>query len=181
MIRLVPGVSVPGEADMSLNLPVLVFAVLLSLLTTLLFGLSPALLAVKKDLRTNLQSSGLGVNAPPGGARIRAGLVVGQVALSMLLLVYAGLMVRSFLAVTKFDPGIRTQGIIRAQVHFPGHQYNSVEAKRAFFDQALSRVSSLPGVTHAAVSIGFPVFGGPRTRDVTIPGKPHGKNSDHCL
>ncbi len=78
VIRLVPGVSVPGEADMSLNLPVLVFAVLLSLLTTLLFGLSPALLAVKKDLRTNLQSSGLGVNAPPGGARIRAGLVVGK-------------------------------------------------------------------------------------------------------
>jgi putative ABC transport system permease protein len=161
---------------MSLNLPVLVFAVLLSLLTTLLFGLSPALLAVKKDLRTNLQSSGLGVNAPPGGARIRAGLVVGQVALSMLLLVYAGLMVRSFLAVTKFDPGIRTQGIVRAGVHFPGHQYDSLEAKRAFFDQALSRASSLPGVTHAAVSIGFPVLGGPRTRDVTIPGKPHDKN-----
>ncbi len=176
VIRAVPGVSVPGEADMSLNLPVLVFAVLLSLLTTLLFGLSPALLAVKKDLRTNLQSSGLGVNFPPGGARIRAGLVVGQVALSMLLLVYAGLMVRSFLAVTKFDPGIHTQGIIRAEVHFPGHQYDSVEAKRAFFDQLLSRVSSLPGVTNAAVSIGFPILGGPRTRDITIPGKPHDKN-----
>jgi putative ABC transport system permease protein len=94
----------------------------------------------------------------------------------MLLLVYAGLMIRSFLAVTNFNPGIRTQGIIRAEAHFPGHQYNSVEAKRAFFDQALSRVSSLPGVTHAAVSIGFPVFGGPRTRDVTSPGKPHDKN-----
>jgi hypothetical protein len=145
-------------------------------LTTLLFGLSPALLAVKKDLRTNLQSSGLGVNAPPGGARVRAGLVVGQVALSMLLLVYAGLMIRSFLAVTNFNPGIRTQGIIRAGVHFPGHQYDSLEAKRAFFEQALSRVSSLPGVTNAAVSIGFPVLGGPRTRDITIPGKPHDKN-----
>jgi hypothetical protein len=88
------------------------------------FGLlviRPGLLAVKKDLRTNLQSSGLGVNAPPGGARIRAGLVVSQVALSMLLLVYAGLMIRSFLAVTNFNPGIRTQGIIRAGVHFAGH------------------------------------------------------------
>src|SRR5690242_15182594 len=58
VVRLVPGVSVPGEADMSLNLPVLFFAVILSLLTTLLFGLSPAFLAVKKDLRTNLQTTG---------------------------------------------------------------------------------------------------------------------------
>jgi putative ABC transport system permease protein len=176
VIRAVPGVSVPGEADMSLNLPVLLFAILLSLLTTLLFGLSPALLAVKKDLRTNLQSSGLGLNAPPAGARVRAGLVIGQVALSMLLLVYAGLMVRSFLAVTNFDPGVRTQGIIRAVVHFPGHQYDSLEAKRAFLDQALSRISSLPGVTNTAISIGFPMLGGPHTRDVTIPGKPHDKN-----
>ncbi len=85
-------------------------------------------------------------------------------------------MIRSFLAVSKFDPGIRTQGIVRAGVHFPGHQYDSLEAKRAFFDQALSGVSSLPGVTHAAISIGFPMLGGPHTQDVTIPGKPHEKN-----
>jgi putative ABC transport system permease protein len=85
-------------------------------------------------------------------------------------------MVRSFLAVTNFDPGVRTQGIIRAVVHFPGHQYDSLEAKRAFLDQALSRISSLPGVTNTAISIGFPMLGGPHTRDVTIPGKPHDKN-----
>jgi predicted permease len=57
-VRLVPGINVPGEADMSLNLPVLIFAVLMSFLTTLLFGLSPSFLAVKKDLRTNLQKRG---------------------------------------------------------------------------------------------------------------------------
>ena len=175
VVRLVPGVSVPGEADMSLNLPVLFFAVLLSLLTTLLFGLSPALLAVKKDLRGSLQTSGVNVNASQSGAQIRAGLVVGQVALSMCLLVFAGLMIRSFLALTNFDPGIRTQGILHADVHFPAHQYTSAESKRAFFDQALPRVSTLPGVTDAAVSIGFPLMGGPASRDVTIPGKPHDK------
>jgi predicted permease len=176
VVRLVPGVSVPGEADMSLNLPVLFFAILLSLLTTLLFGLSPTLLAVKRDLRSSLQTSGVNVNASRSGARIRAGLVVGQVALSMLLLVFAGLMVRSFLAVTNFDPGVRTQGLIHAEVHFPAHRYDTPDSKRAFFDQTLPRISALPGVTHVAVSIGFPVFGGPRSDDVTIPGKPHEKH-----
>jgi putative ABC transport system permease protein len=173
VVSLVPGVSVPGEADMSLNLPVLFFAAGLSLITTLLFGLSPALLAVKKDLRSNLQSSGVNAKASQSGARVRAGLVVGQVALSMLLLVFAGLMIRSFLAVTSFDPGIRISGLMHGQLHFPAHQYESVESQRAFFDRALPRVSALPGVTHVAVSLGFPPFGGPRSEDVTIPGKPH--------
>src|SRR3984893_1927847 len=108
--------------------------------------------------------------------RIRAGLVVGQVALSMVLLVFAGLMIRSFLAVSNFDPGIRTHGLLHARVHFPAHQYESAESKRAFFEQLLPRTSSLPGVTGAAASLGFPLMGGPRSDDVTIPGKPHDKH-----
>lgn len=176
VIRLVPGVSVPGEADMSLNLPVLVFAVGLSLLTTLLFGLSPALWAVKKDVRSSLQTTGAGVDASRSGVRIRAGLAVGQVALSMVLLVFAGLMMRSFLALVNFDPGMRTQGLLRAEASFPAHGYDSVESKRAFFDQALARISTLPGVTHAAVAFGLPPLGSPRSEDVTIPGKPHDKH-----
>ena len=176
VVRLVPGINVPGEADMSLNVPVLIFAVMLSFLTTLLFGLSPTFLAVKKDLRTNLQSAGVNAGGSRSGGRIRAGLVVGQVALSMVLLVFAGLMIRSFIAVSNFDPGIRTQGLLHVRVHFPAHQYDSVDSKRAFFEQLLPRVSKLPGVTSSAVSIGFPFMGGPRSDDVTIPGKPHDKH-----
>lgn len=175
VIRLVPGVEVPGEADMSLNLPVLFFAVGLSLLTTILFGLSPALLAVKKDIRSSLQSSGVNANVAHGGTRIRAGLVVGQVALSMLLLVFAGLMVRSFLKLTNFNPGMSTQGLLHVWIHFPAHQYDTAESKRAFFEQALARIAALPGVTRAAVAFGVPPLGGPRSNDVTIPGKPHEK------
>jgi predicted permease len=175
-VRLVPGINVPGEADMSLNVPVLIFAVLLSFLTTLLFGLSPTLLAVKKDLRTSLQGAGVNASGSRSGGRIRAGLVVGQVALSMVLLVFAGLMIRSFIAVSNFDPGIRTQGLLHAAVHFPAHQYESADSKRAFFERLLPRISTLPGVTAAAESIGFPWMGGPRSDDITIPGKPHDKH-----
>lgn len=176
VIRLVPGVSVPGEADMSLNLPVLVFAVGLSLLTTLLFGLSPALWAVKKDVRSSLQTTGAGVDASRSGVRIRAGLVVGQVALSMVLLVFAGLMMRSFLALVNFDHGMTIQGLLHAEASFPAHGYDSVESKLAFFDHALARISTLPGVTHAAVAFGLPPLGSPHSEDVTIPGKPHDKH-----
>jgi predicted permease len=175
-VRLVPGINVPGEADMSLNVPVLIFAVMLSFLTTLLFGLSPTFLAVKKDLRTSLQGAGVNASGSRSGGRIRAGLVVGQVALSMVLLVFAGLMIRSFIAVSNFDPGIRTQGLLHVPVHFPAHQYDSADSKRAFFEQLLPRISRLPGVTSSAVSIGFPFMGGPRSDDVTIPGKPHDKH-----
>jgi predicted permease len=175
-VRLVPGINVPGEADMSLNVPALIFAVLLSFLTTLLFGLSPSFLTVKKDLRTNLQSAGVNASGSRSGGRIRAGLVLGQVALSMVLLVFAGLMIRSFIAVSNFDLGIRTQGLVHARVHFPAHQYETADSKRAFFEQLLPLVSRLPGVTSSAVSIGFPFMGGPRSDDVTIPGKPHDKH-----
>ena len=175
VIRLVPGLTVPGEADLTLNFPVLSFAIALSLVTTFFFGLSPALLAVKKDLRSTLQSSGVNASAARGGTRIRAGLVVGQVALSVLLLVFAGLMIRSFLAIYNFNPGMSTSGLFFAQVHFPAHSYESAESKRAFLEQALARTSVLPGVTNAAVSFGIPSLGGPRSDDVSIPGKPHDK------
>jgi predicted permease len=176
VVRLVPGINVPGEADMSLNAPVLIFAVMLSFLTTLLFGLSPTFLAVKKDLRSSLQGAGVNASGSRSGGRIRAGLVVGQVALSMVLLVFAGLMIRSFIAVSNFDPGIRTQGLLHVRIHFPAHQYDSADSKRVFFEQLLPRVSRLPGVTSSAVSIGFPFMGGPGSDDVTIPGKPHDKH-----
>jgi hypothetical protein len=102
----------------------------------------------------------------------------GRIAISMLLLVFAGLMIRSFLALSNFDPGMNTQGLLNAEIHFPPHQYRSVDAKRAFFDQTLPRISALPGVTGAAVSFWFPPIGmgGARSDDVTIPGKPHDKH-----
>jgi putative ABC transport system permease protein len=169
----VPGIDVPGEADITMNMPILLFAVSLGLLTTLLFGLSPALFALRKDLRSSLQGSGLNVNASRSGARMRAGLVVGQVAISVLLLVFAGLMLRSFLAITHIDFGISTRGLLSAQVHFPPHQYETEIAKRSFFDQLLPRLSALPGVTNVAISISDPLSGSPGSEDVTIPGKPH--------
>ena len=168
--------QIPGESDISLNWQVLLFAVAVSLLTALLFGLSPAFFAVRKDLREKLQSSGVNANSSQRGGKIRAGLVVGQVALSVLLLVFAGLVIRSFIAITHFDPGISTKNMFVAGIHFPGHQYDSTESKRAYFEQALARISAIPGVVNAGTAIALPIEGGAGTDDVTIPGKPHDKH-----
>src|SRR5260370_10686832 len=162
----------PGEADLSLNWHIVLFAIGISFLTTLLFGLSPALFAVKQDLRVNLQSSGGNVNSSQRAGKIRAGLVVGQVALSMLLLVFAGLVIRSFIAVTRFDPGFSTKNMFIAGLHFPGHRYDSIQSKRTFVEQALDRISAVPGIENAAVAFSTPMDGAPHTDDVTIPGEP---------
>ena len=171
---LTPALGLPGEADVALNLPVLLFAVTLSLITTLLFGLFPAFIAVKKAPWTDLQSTGVNVSANRGAA-VRGGLVIFQVALSMLLLVFAGLMMRSFVTITNADTGINTKTLWTAEVDLPQHQYTTVPSQHALFDQALTRIDSLPGVTASAVSLGLPLEGMPATDDVTIPGKPHDK------
>ncbi len=174
IVTLVPGIEVPGEADLSLNWTVLLFAVLLSLITTLIFGLFPALAAVKKTLWRNLQTAGVNVNAN-SGSRTRGGLVIFQVALSMLLLVFAGLMMRSFLAITQTNSGISTQNLWTAEIDLPPHQYTTVEKQRALFDDALGRVRHIPGVSHAAISFGMPALGMPDSGDVSVSGLPHDK------
>jgi putative ABC transport system permease protein len=171
-----PGLQIPGEADIALNGYVLLFAVATSFVTTLLFGLSPVLFAVKKDVLTNLQGSGVNVNSSRRGTKMRAGLVVGQVAISMLLLIFAGLMVHSFIAVTNIKLGFDAKDLLIAQIHFPGQRYQTPEGKRAYLEPALARIRSIPGVKNAATSITHPVGGSARTEDVTIPGKPHEKN-----
>ena len=174
-VALTPAMSLPGEADISLNLPVLGFALLLSLVNTMLFGLFPALIATRRALWRNLQAAG--VNQSSGrGSQTRSALVVLQVSLSMLLLVFAGLMMRSFLTITRVNAGISTENLWTAEIDLPPHQYSTVAGQRVLFDRTLNGIEHLPGVTHAAISLGIPMIGSPGTEDITIPGKPHNTN-----
>jgi predicted permease len=172
-LQYASGMNIPGEADITLNWQVLLFAVAISFITVLLFGMSPAFYAVRKDLRVSLQGSSVNSREAQHAGRLRSGLVIGQVALSMLLLVFAGLVIRSFIAITHFDPGISTKNMFVGHIHFPGHQYDAVETKRAFFENAISRISAIPGVENVATAITAPLNGAPTSNDVTIPGKPH--------
>ena len=162
----------PWEAEIALNRPVLAFAVGISLLSALLCGVAPAFHAVRGDLQKGLASTGVNVNSPFQHSRFRSGLVIGQVALSLLLLTCAGLVARSFLALVRVDVGVQPKQIFLAEIHFPRGRYTKADEKKAFFERLLPQLNSTPGVVSATELVGLPVLLAPQS-DVTIPGQPH--------
>ena len=162
----------PGEADIAVNRPVLAFAISISFLSALLCGIAPAFHAVRSDLQKGLASTGVNVDSSFQHARFRSGLVIGQVALSLLLLTCAGLVTRSFLALLHSDFEVQPNRIFMADIHFPRGRYTKAEEKKAFFDRLLGQLNAMPGVNGAAELIGVPLLLSPGG-DVTIPGKLH--------
>jgi putative ABC transport system permease protein len=114
----------------------------------------------------------MNVNSAFQHGRFRSGLVISQVALSLLLLTCAGLVARSFLTLIHLDLGVQPEQIFTAEVHFPRRGYTKAEEKKAFFDRLLQQLNSTPGVVSATELIGLPLLFAPRS-DVTISGKPH--------
>ena len=169
MTNLAP---LPWEAEIAVNRPVLAFAAGISLLSALFCGLAPALHAVRGDLQKGLASSGVNVNPVFQHSRFRSGLVIGQVALSLLLLTCAGLVTRSFLTLIHIDLGVQPKQIFTAEIHFPRGKYTKADDKKAFFERLLPQLSATPGVSSATELIGLPLLFAPQG-DVTIPGKPH--------
>ncbi len=167
-----PNQTIPAEAVLRLNLPALLFVVGLTGLTTLLCGLAPALHAVRGDLHTRLKDTGKGVNAAFRHGKFRSGLVIWEVMLSIVLLVGAGLMMRSLFALQHVELGLNPVNILVARTPLPKGQYDTAEQKKIFFRQVLQRVSALPGVIAATETSSLPPYGGPES-DVTIPGKTH--------
>jgi putative ABC transport system permease protein len=147
---------IPGEADISLNWPVLGFAVLASLVIVFLCGLSPALHAAGGSFRNKLTSAGAVATSSRQG-KLRSGLIVGEVALSMALLVFAGLMLRSFHALTHVPFGFDPSRVLSANLRFPKGRYTTASQKKRYFDRVLPKVAELPGVTAVATSIIIPL------------------------
>jgi putative ABC transport system permease protein len=162
----------PWEADISLNRPALAFSVGISLLSALLCGLAPAFHAVRGNLQKGLATTGVNVNAAFQHSRFRSGLVIGEVALSLLLLTCAGLVTRSFISLLRVDLGVQPERIFTAFVHFPRGRYTKAEEKKAFFQRLLPQLNSVPGVVHTTELVGMPLLFSPRS-DVTIPGRVH--------
>ncbi|HEY1265549.1 MAG TPA: ABC transporter permease, partial [Terriglobales bacterium] len=173
LIMLMPlNYLLPMEAALTLNRPVLIFAVGISLIATLLCGMAPAFHSIRSDLQKGLASTGVNVNAAFHHSRFRSGLVIGQVALSLVLLSCAGLVTRSFLALTHVDLGVRPDHVFTAGLRYPMGRYKKAEERKEFMQRLLPQVSSMPGAVSATTLIGVPLLFAPSS-DVTIPGKPH--------
>jgi predicted permease len=169
---IIPPNSAPEEAVIALNSGALAATAVITLVTTLLCGLAPALRAARGDLQGRLMGSGKGVAASSAHGGLRNVLVATQVALSIVLLVGAGLMLRTFVALQHVDLGFNPKNLLVARVIFPTGEYGTAAQKEAFFRQVLPRIGSLPGVLAASESI-TPPADGTLTSTVTVPGRPH--------
>jgi putative ABC transport system permease protein len=164
--------------DISLNIWVLGFTLAVSILTGVLAGLAPALRLTKTDLNEALKQ-GLGrTDSDSGGTRTRSVLVVSEVALSLILLIGAGLMIRSLWLLRSIDPGLDPNHVLTMRVGVPSTRFPSPLQQSNFFNEALQRIRALPGVESAGVIDALPLNGGGSIQPIAIEGRPAQQMAD---
>ncbi len=176
VVALIPAGALPEEVVIRMSVPVLFAALGLTLVTTMLCGVAPVLHVLGIDLQSRLIGAGRNVEGHFQHGRLRAGLVVGEVALSIVLLIGAGLMMRSFLILTRVDLGFNPQNVLHFRLSLPKEYNTDIDVtrqkKNALTRQLLDRMQSLPGVTSVSESMLPPPLQYDWS-DTIIPGKPH--------
>jgi predicted permease len=159
LIRRFAPQTIPHLQVAHLNLRVLVFTLLMSLLTGILFGLAPVLAAFRVSLNDTLKEGGSQSGSGAGTRRAQKVLMVAEIALSFVLFIGAALLVKSFHQLTAIQPGFDPHGVLTAQVALPLDQYQTPDRQRAFFEQLVQRLQALPGVASAAATATVPLRG----------------------
>jgi putative ABC transport system permease protein len=172
LVALMPQNIIPAEAVIRLNLPVLAFTLGVAVLTALVFGLVPALKAARKDLNEPLRDSGKGISGGFRHGRLRDAVVVLEVGLSLTLLVGAGLLMRSFVALRDVKLGLQPDHVLVARLPLPVDRYKTAAQVTSFYRPLLQRLKALPGVVEATETSTLPPYGGIPS-DIEIPGKTH--------
>ncbi len=165
--------SVPRLDELSIDVRVFGFAFVVSLTTMIVFGLLPALQAARRNPQEALRMDSRGATSGVGGRRVRAALTIAEVALSVALLIGAGLLIRSFFHVQQVEPGFSTGGLMTARLSLPNATYEAGAAKWAFQQRLLTDVSGRPGIRAAAVASGPPLAGSFTSGDVRLPTQPN--------
>lgn len=178
-------IDIPFWMKFDLDGRVLGFTAACSLLTGFVFGTAPALEASNPDLNETLKEGG---RSGAGGPRhrLRSLLVVAEIALSLVLLVGAGLMMRSFISLQHVDAGINPEGVLTMNIALPGGRYREPEKRIVFFSLLLERVRAIPGVQSAGTNSGLPLTGNNWGRSLTVEGFPvlpvgEAPSINHCV
>jgi predicted permease len=168
--------NIPRFHPINLSGPVLLFTFLVVAITGLAFGAFPALWASRTNLNPSLKDSGRGTSEGAGHQRLRAAFVVVEVALSVVLLVGAGLLLRSFQRVLDTNPGFRPEHVLTASIDLPPTEYSRDEQIDSFYRQLIERLRNTPGITAAGGSTDLPLLGG-WTHVFTLEDPPSGAGS----
>jgi putative ABC transport system permease protein len=165
-----PSLPIPRTHPIAIDWRVLLFTLAISVFVGILFGLAPALRVRETRLLEELKVSAQAVLSPAGTSRLlRDGLVVAEIALSLALLVGAGLLLRTFANMRSANIGVRTTGLLTGSLWLPDARYADAPARLTFLDQLLLKIQRSPGVDAAALSWNIPLEGGTNGY-ITIPG-----------
>jgi putative ABC transport system permease protein len=160
LLVLVAPADIPRIADVSLNFTVLLFSLIVTLLTALLFGLVPALTAARLNLNQALNEGGHQMAGERSGARTRSALVIAEVAVTVILLVGATLILRSFVNLSRLDLGFDPSNTLTMHLRLQGAKYNGKPAaRREFFRQLIERLEAKPGIEAASAVLIRPMEG----------------------
>jgi putative ABC transport system permease protein len=175
LTNLIP-VEIRHLVQFQLDSRALLFTAAASLITTILFGSTPAFLAASRDVQTGLKEGAPGSSAGPRRNRLRSAFVVTETALALLLLAGAGLLICSFAKLQMVNKGFDPAGVFVARLSLPVHIYPDSPRRIAFMNEALRRIREIPGVTSAGVVSRLPLARGSSSRGIEIEGRPPDKN-----
>ncbi len=162
----------PRLEAVGLDLRVMGFALATTVLATLIFGLLPALRSARPDLQSSLKAGGRGGDGAAHGKALRSGLVVGQMALALMLLVGAGLMVRTLQALGDVELGFDPTGVLAVRLNLPSNRYQTPEQRSAFFRSLESQLAATPGVGAVGSNSNLPLSGSNGDVDFVVEGQP---------
>jgi putative ABC transport system permease protein len=172
LVAAIPEGLIPHETAIRLNLPVLAFTLVLAIVTSVIFGLVPALHTARRDLIQPLRDAAKGSSGHSRGGKLSAALVVVEVALSLVLLGGAGLLMRSFVKLQSVDLGLNPENVLHARLPLPRGRYQAAPQKQVLFREMLDRVQALPGVVSATPVTSLPPYGGIRS-ELEVSGRTH--------
>lgn len=158
--------------QIGIDLQMLGYTLLLTFATGIIFGVAPALQASKHDQYETLKEGGTKSGAGTRHRRLRSLLVVAEVAMSLVLLICAGLLIKAFVQLQKVDPGFRTDNILTFELNLPTFKYPNKQSAATFYTQVLDRLETLPGVQSAGAVTALPLSTADERTDFYIKGQP---------
>jgi predicted permease len=165
--------GLPGAEHASLNGTVLLFTVVITVATGVLCGLAPAWQASRSELNADLGEGGTRASSGRRASRTRDLFVVAEIGVALVLLISAGLMLRSFHALSHVDTGIDTRDLLTFDLFLSGERAQRQQRQVAFYDDALRLIAALPGVTSAGAAVTLPIGGDDFATGFFVEGRPH--------